>query len=200
MCRKLVAVWMLAIAMMLALGAGEVRAAEPVAAEAVVAAEETVVASPATVVAPEVVADAPAPAADVDPPWYLDLVEKGLNWFWEILATAIFGYALKKAGDRSSLAAAIRALEAGVNDAWYTVVKDLKSKATDGKLTKEEKANARMVARVKAKEVATGAGKKVLVALGEAGMNAIIEKIIRRVKSKTSAPAATKPAAVKPVA
>ena len=195
MCRKLVAAWMLAIAMMLALGAGEVRAAEPVAAEAAVVAEEVVVAPAPAAVEAEAVVGASAPAADVDPPWYLGLVEKGLNYFWEILATFIFGYALKKAGDNKALAAAVRALEAGVNDAWYTVVKDLKSKAQDGKLTKEEKANARMVARVKAKEVATGAGKKVLIALGEAGMNAIIEKIIRRVKSKSAAPAAVKPAA-----
>ena len=200
MCRELVAAWVLAIAMMLALGAGEVRAAEPVAAEAVVVAEEVVVASPAVavepaVVASEVVVAAPVPAADVDPPWYLGSVEKVLNYFWEILSSVVFVYLLKKAGDRSSLAAAFRALEAGVNDVWYTVVKDLKKKASDGKLTKEEKANARMVARVKAKEVATGAGRKVLIALGEAGMNAIIEKIIRRVKSKPSAPAAVKPAA-----
>lgn len=194
MCRKLVVAWMLAIAMTLVLGAGEVRAAEPVPVEveAAISAVEAVVASPAVVAAApaEAEAEVDAPAADVDPPWYLDLVEKGLNWFWEILAAAIFGYALKKAGDHKALAAAIRALEAGVNDAWYTVVKDLKSKASDGKLTKEEKANARMVARVKAKEVATGAGKKVLVALGEAGMNAIIEKIIRRVKTKATTKAA----------
>jgi hypothetical protein len=175
---------MLTIAMAVMFQASEVRAAEPLPAEAVVVADAPVAASPAVVVNPVVV---PPVEVEAKPAWWLNIVETVLNYFWEFLGSALFVWALKKAGDRKALADAIRALEGGVNEAWYSFVKDLKSKAeSGGKLTKDEKTQARMLARQKAKEIASKSGKKVLMALGEAGLNAIIEKILRKNKAKVA--------------
>ena len=187
--RSLAVAWMLSLVMAVMFQAVEVRAAEPLPEAAVVVVDDVVAAPvapavPAAAVAVAAVAvETPAPAADVDPPWYLEMVETVLNYIWEIIGALVFGWLYKKAGEKQAYKEAIRALEAGVNDVWYTVVKDLKDKAQDGKLSKDEKANARLVAREKAKEVATKAGKKILASLGTAGMNALMEKIIRRNKA-----------------
>ena len=116
-------------------------------------------------------------------PWYLDLAETGLNYLWKLIIPLGFAWLIKKAHDSEALKNAIRALEAGVNDAWVHFVRDLKKKAADGKLSDEEKENARTWAKNKAMEIASGAGKKVLSGFGQLGIDALIEKIVRKNKS-----------------
>lgn len=116
-------------------------------------------------------------------PLWLDLAETGLNYLWKLAIPAFFIWILKKVGDKEALASAIRSVEAGVTDAWVNLVRDLKAKASDGKLTSDEKEEAATWARNKAMEIAKGPGKKVLVALGELGMNALIEKIVAKKKA-----------------
>lgn len=128
-----------------------------------------------------------SPAAEVveaSAPWWLDIAETALNHLWKLIVPLGFAWLLKKAHDKDALKAAIRALEGGVNDAWVNFVSELKKKASDGKLTSAEKEEARTWAKNKAMEIATGSGKRVLVALGRLGLNALIEKIVRRNKSE----------------
>lgn len=127
------------------------------------------------------------PAAEVvegSAPWWLDIAETALNYLWKLIVPLGFAWIVKKVHDKEALKAAIRALEAGVNDAWVHFVSDLKKKAEDGKLTAAEKVDARTWAKNKAMEIATGSGKRVLVSLGQLGLNALIEKIVRRNKSE----------------
>lgn len=116
-------------------------------------------------------------------PWWLDLAEQALNYLWKLIIPVAFAWLLKKAHDKEALQSAIRALEAGVTDAWVNFVRELKAKAQDGKLSAEEKKEAATWARNKAMEIAKGPGKRVLVSLGELGMNALIEKIVKKNKA-----------------
>lgn len=127
------------------------------------------------------------PAAEVveaPAPWWLDIAETALNYLWKLIVPLGFAWLVKKVHDKEALKAAIRALEAGVNDAWVNFVSDLKKKASDGKLTADEKREARTWAKNMALSIAKGSGKKVLVSLGQLGLDALIEKIVRRNKSE----------------
>lgn len=128
-------------------------------------------------------AEVAADAVEDGAVWWLGMAESGLNWLWKITIPAFFVWLIKKAGDSEALKNALRALEAGVNDAWVHFVKDLKIKAKDGKLTPDEKVAARDWATNKARDIASGPGKKVLLALGRMGVDSLIEKIVARKKA-----------------
>lgn len=117
-------------------------------------------------------------------PWWLDTAEVGLNWLWKLAIPAFFAWLIKKTGDSEAMKDALRSVEIAVNDAWVNLVRDLKAKAADGKLTKDEKEQARAWARNKAMEIAKGPGKKVLSALGQMGVDALIEKAVKRSKAE----------------
>ena len=127
--------------------------------------------------------DASAEVVAGTAPWWADLAETGLNYLWKLIIPIGFAWLLKKAHDSEALKDAIRALEAGVNDAWVHFVRDLKKKAADGKLSEDEKIAARDWAKNKALEIAGTSGRKVLAGFGQLGIDALIEKIVRKNKA-----------------
>lgn len=74
------------------------------------------------------------------------------------------------------------ALELGVQGAWDTLVRDLKAKAQDGKLSPEEKAEARALAKKLALDVAKGPALAVLKAIAPQALNSLISLIVQRRK------------------
>lgn len=119
-------------------------------------------------------------------PWWLDPAEYAVNWLWKILASLFFAYLMKKAHDNAAMQDAISALEAGVQDAWVNFVRQLKRDLADEKWSDDEKANARSWAYNKAKELAKGSGKKLLIAWSRPYIDSLITKIVQRRKSEKS--------------
>lgn len=76
------------------------------------------------------------------------------------------------------------ALELGVQGAWDGIVRDLKKKAEDGKLTKQEKLDARELAKSLALQVAKGPALNALKALAPQALDSLISLIVQRRKAK----------------
>jgi len=180
MCRKLVAAWMLAAALLMAVGSGA-RAAEPLAEQPVVEAVE----APAAPVANATSEASAAPEAEVSgPPWWLDVAEGALLSIFALISTVFFGYVGKKVRDNTVMKDALTALEAGVNAEWREVVRDLKHSVaeTGGHLTTEQRRDAMESAIGRAKSFATGAAKRHLEVMGRELLESLVEKIIKRRK------------------
>lgn len=79
------------------------------------------------------------------------------------------------------------ALEAGVQATWDELVRDLKKKAEDGKLTKEEKADARTRAKALALDFAAGPAKDALMAMGPQLLDALVSLVVQRRKKDGAA-------------
>lgn len=123
----------------------------------------------------------PSPA--VEKPIWLDFAATVLTAIGQGVLAIFLAWVLKKARDNLVMQDAVRALGAGVDDAWVNFVKELKDKASDGKLTPEEKGEARAWALNKAKEVVSGSGRRLLESMGGMAINALISKIVRKRKS-----------------
>jgi hypothetical protein len=104
--------------------------------------------------------------------------------------TAILGWFavwLKgKAGERKATVEAIEALKGGVESAWNDIAKQYKAASADGQLTEEEKARLRTYAIEKAKTIATGPAKQILIGWGSEILAAKIKDIINNWKAQAA--------------
>jgi len=79
---------------------------------------------------------------------------------------------------------AIDALATGVNETYIAVVKDIKAKAADGKLTEDERKEVKAIAIAKAKEVAKGSAKKLLTTMAQERLSTWVDKLVQKAKGK----------------
>lgn len=84
---------------------------------------------------------------------------------------------------------ALDALEAGVQKAWDDIVKDMKTKSADGKLTAEERREAFEYAVSQAKRIGAEHGLDVVKTLGANMIPMLVKKIIDRRKKAATPPA-----------
>jgi hypothetical protein len=163
------------------------------AADPVVEPSAEIPAAPAVVPAPAVVA-APTSAIEVEdgkvtidlPMWWaaaMNGIEALAKWGWQIAFTFLGGYLIKRIKDTKAAADATASLEAGINGAWVTLGKTWKAAHEDGKFTSEEKAKLRAAAYKGAKDIATGAGLKILKAWGQEFLEAKISGIVEKRKA-----------------
>lgn len=80
------------------------------------------------------------------------------------------------------------ALRIGIQGAWDEIVRDLKEKAADGKLSAEEKQAARDRAKVLAMEVAKGPVLRALKSLAPKALDAVISLLVQRRKKEVETP------------
>jgi hypothetical protein len=144
-----------------------------------------VVATPVTVV----------PAATIIPSWIQPFLVTILTALSALFVAAL-GWLTKIVIQKTNASAAdtqaIQAVQAGVVDVQRTYVDALKTAAPDGKLTSAQISTANALAIAKAKEVALGAGKDLLLTLGSEHLNGLVESVLAKLKIAGfgSAPAA----------
>jgi len=80
-------------------------------------------------------------------------------------------------------AAAVEALEVGVDEAWERFGRAWRAAHSDGKFTDDEREHLRTVARDVAVEVRRERGVDVMAALGRRAISALIRRIVERRKS-----------------
>lgn len=92
---------------------------------------------------------------------------------------AIWGWLKRKADIKDErLQKGVLFLEEGVEEVWNEVVKDLKVKAADGKLTANEKKSALAIAKAKAVGYAKKEGWNLFTYIAEETIPIIIRKIV----------------------
>lgn len=85
---------------------------------------------------------------------------------------------------RQKAVGAIEALEAGVELTYRTYVEAIKEARADGRLTEDEKRQARQLAREAAIEFGRGRGVDVLNEVGEDYVDLWIAKLVKKLKTK----------------
>jgi len=80
-------------------------------------------------------------------------------------------------------AAAVEALEVGVDEAWERFGRAWKAAHSDGKFSDDEREHLRTVARDVAVEVGRDSGVDVMAALGRRAISALVRRIVERRKS-----------------
>lgn len=98
------------------------------------------------------------------------LLAAGITW--------LVGKLISKINATETEKEALNCLADGVTQTYYDFVKLAKSAASDGKLTEAEKTEARNLAIQKAKELATGKAKDLLVQAGTERLNTWIERLL----------------------
>jgi len=143
------------------------------------------------VLAGEAPAPVPAEGTWEMPSWLqfvltFEFVWKGLASLGGAALTWIFGLDLwhKLGFGDGAGKEALAALEAGVHKAYEEFVWEAKKAAADGKLSKDERKMAREKAILFAKEIATGDAKKLLLKWGTQRLEAIVSKIVKKMKEK----------------
>lgn len=84
---------------------------------------------------------------------------------------------------QNRFARALTILEAGIEDTYRTYVQALKAARADGKLTAEEKQEARRRARDRALEIARAEGVDLVRELGPAFIELFLSKLVVKMKS-----------------
>jgi len=112
----------------------------------------------------------------------LPLILKGIGVLLGLGLTWLVAKVIKKFNLNEAEQNAIEALAAGVNDVYLNYVKDLKAKAEDGKLTDEEKKAAKTMAINKAKQLASGSGKKLIATMAEERLGTWVDKLVNKAK------------------
>lgn len=120
----------------------------------------------------------------------------GEEQFWGLLATGVasfWAWAQRKAGierkEQTTLNKALSFLEAGVSQTYEGFVRARKKAAADGKLTDEERAEARRMAVETAKTYALENGLDLIQVLGgEALLSVTLEKVLGSLKQTASGP------------
>ncbi len=129
-------------------------------------------------------AAAPATEAEsVAPLWlvhWLDTIIKGLMAAIGTLVLYIIKKVFARYQDNQAYSDAVAALEVGWDAAKEDLVEWAKRANADGKLTKEERAEARQIALRKAIDLATGPAKALLLTWGSDQVSSILAKITEK--------------------
>lgn len=131
--------------------------------------------------------------------WLLIVLSHLVEVFVSILCMVLAVVATwlkKKAGDNQAAQDAIDALKAGAESAWISLGREFAVKAGDGKMTDEEKTKLREHAIAKAKEVATGPAKDLLLKWGTDICSAKLKDIVLAWKAKNVSNPTLPPVAV----
>ena len=143
-------------------------------------------------VVPSILLGAEVPVEPVDggtalPSWLTFILS--FEFIWKALLTVggtLFAWLAKmmvaKAGEDQAKKDAILALEAAVSATYEEFVRQTKQATADGKLSDAERKAARNMAITKAKEIATGAGLKLLKSWGAPILESLVEKIVSKMK------------------
>lgn len=146
-----------------------------------------------------------APATSVTPP----AAEPATSMIWTVLLAVIsgilailggfissfFSWIKTKVGQTEAEQKAVDALSVGVTEAYNNFVKLAKDASADGKLTEEEKKQARQFAIDTAKRIAVGPAKDLLFAWGQPKLENIVQQLVAKMKG---APAPAQPAVIVP--
>jgi len=113
----------------------------------------------------------------------LDVILKSVCTLLGLLLSFVTLYLSYKRVQNETLKAALEALQAGVAHSEDTYVEWAKRAKQDGKLSKEETAEARQIALNKAMEIAKGPALTFLKSSGSALLNMWIKKIVEKGKN-----------------
>lgn len=103
-------------------------------------------------------------------------------------AAALCGTLRSKVKKDGQLDDLLHFVEAGVNETWESFARDIKEKAHDGKLTREERREARLKARRFAIEKAKDEGIELVERMGSAALDNWIKRIVQEKKSAALPP------------
>lgn len=136
--------------------------------------------------APVTPAPAPVPVdgGTVLPGW-LQAVINCAEGLLAMVFTFFFGWVIKKSGDNATEKAALEALRDGVVNTYHTLYAELKAASKDGKLTAEEKAQLRTHAIEQAKSLAKGAALELLKTWGKPRLEALVERMVAKMKGNS---------------
>lgn len=103
-------------------------------------------------------------------------------------AAALCGTLRSKVKKDGQLDELLHFVEAGVNETWESFARDIKQKASDGKLTRQERREARLKARQFAIEKAKDEGIELVERMGSTALDNWIKRIVQEKKSAALPP------------
>lgn len=103
-------------------------------------------------------------------------------------AAALCGTLRSKVKKDGQLDELLHFVEAGVNETWESFARDIKQKASDGKLTRQERREARLKARQFAIDKAKDEGIELVERMGSTALDNWIKRIVQEKKSAALPP------------
>lgn len=112
----------------------------------------------------------------------IELIWKAIAVIGTALLTLVMKISIGRMAKTDAEKEALAAVEQAVVEVYQGYVSALKKKASDGKLTKEEAAEARRMATAKALAIAKGPALKLMTDWGQPRVEALIERVVAKFK------------------